>query len=355
MPLADLRKIGSQAVAERASDIHLVADHPPALRIDGALTMLPLPLVSAATISGILKNIMSDDAAASFERCRTADFVVDFGGDVRARAHAYFTKGAPAIALRLIPQSIPSLAELSAPSILSELAGQTHGLILITGPAGCGKSTTLAAMIEHINHHYPKHVTTIEDPVEFIHPPGLSLITQKQVGSDATNFADGLRSCLREDPNVILIGELRDYETVRLALQAAETGHLVLGTLAAGTAPQAIDRFIDVFRGEERRLARGILANCLRAVVAQALIKRKDAKGRIAAFEVLISNAAVHNLIREGRTDQLVSAMQTGAGVGMQTLAVDIQRLIRQGLIAADAKEPLSGAVSLFNPESCRH
>jgi twitching motility protein PilT len=351
----ELRDLWAHAIAERASDIHLVQGHPPILRIDGDLVPLETEILRPATIARFVKELLSETAAQSFAQRRAVDFSVALEGGFRGRGHMYFTDGAPAVALRLIPQTVPTLADLGAPAILAELSALDHGLILVTGPAGSGKSTTLAAMVAEINRQYSKHIVTIEDPIEFVHPLGRSLVTQRQVGRDALTFADGLRDCLREDPNVILIGELRDYETIRLALQAAETGHLVLGTLTTSTAAEAIDRFVDSFPGDEKLSARAFLANCLKGVIAQTLLKRKSAKGRVAAFEVLVANPAVHSLIREGRTDQLSSVMQTASGAGMQTLEGDIRRLARQGLIAADSRVVLPAPSPPFNFGSSKH
>ncbi|MFM8340133.1 MAG: type IV pilus twitching motility protein PilT, partial [Fluviibacter sp.] len=245
----------------------------------------------------------------------------------RYRANAYRQQRGVGMALRPIPAIVPTLESIGAPPVLGGLSEHSHGLVLIVGPTGSGKTTTLAAMVEHINQTAAKHVLTIEDPIEFIYTPGRALITQREVGRDTPSFADALKASLREDPDVILLGEMRDLETIRLALTAAETGHLVLATLHTATAAQAVERIVEVFPGSERDLARTLLADVLRAVVAQELLPRRDGQGRIAAHEVLIGTPAVRNLIREQKTAQLVSVMQMGQQQGMHTMTQSLERL----------------------------
>ena len=318
-----------------ASDIHLSAGMPPMLRINGAMQALDQPVLGNAQVRGMIDSVLPETQRRLFGEGAACDFAFASAaaGLGRYRANAYRQQRGVALALRPIPEKVPSLDSISAPAILKQLAGTDHGLVLVVGPTGSGKSTTLAAMTDHINQTAPKHILTIEDPVEFVYEPQQCLITQREVGRDTPSFADALKGALREDPDVILLGEMRDLETIRLALTAAETGHLVLATLHTATAPQAIERIVDVFPGEERDLARTLLADVLRAVVAQQLLPRRDGKGRVAAHEILVGTPAVRNLIRESKTAQLVSVMQTGQQQGMQTMAQSLERLNIEGLI----------------------
>ena len=319
----------------QASDVHLSAGMPPMARIDGALQILePTPLGNAQ-IRAMIDGVLPESQRRPFADGAACDFAFGIESLGRYRANAYRQQRGVALALRPIPKTVPTLSEIQAPTILASLAAHDHGLVLIVGPTGSGKSTTLAAMVEHVNRSAAKHVLTIEDPVEFIYAPERSLVTQREVGRDTPSFADALKAALREDPDVILLGEMRDLETIRLALTAAETGHLVLATLHTATAAQAVERIVDVFPGSERDLARTLLADVLRAVVAQELLPRKDGQGRVAAHEVLIGTPAVRNLIREQKGAQLLSAMQTGQQQGMQTMAQSVEQLVRAGLINA--------------------
>ncbi len=318
-----------------ASDIHLSAGMPPMLRINGAMQALDQPVLGNAQVRGMIDSVLPETQRRLFGEGAACDFAfasatASLG---RYRANAYRQQRGVALALRPIPEKVPSLDSISAPAILKQLADTDHGLVLVVGPTGSGKSTTLAAMTDHINQTAPKHILTIEDPVEFVYEPKQCLVTQREVGRDTPSFADALKGALREDPDVILLGEMRDLETIRLALTAAETGHLVLATLHTATAPQAIERIVDVFPGEERDLARTLLADVLRAVVAQQLLPRSDGKGRVAAHEILVGTPAVRNLIRESKTAQLVSVMQTGQQQGMQTMAQSLERLSQVGVL----------------------
>lgn len=314
-----------------ASDIHLSAGMPPMVRVAGALQALDVAPLGNAQVRGMIDSVLPESQRRSFAEGAACDFAFAATADGlgRYRANAYRQQRGVALALRPIPDLVPTLASIDAPPILRSLAELTQGLVLVVGATGSGKSTTLAAMTEYINAHAPKHVLTIEDPVEFVYSPKQALITQREVGRDTPSFADALKASLREDPDVILLGEMRDLETIRLALTAAETGHLVLATLHTATAPQAIERILDVFPGEERDLARTLLADVLRAVVAQQLVARADGQGRVAAHEILVGTPAVRNLIRENKTAQLVSVMQTGQQHGMQTMAQSLERLGR--------------------------
>ena len=318
-----------------ASDIPLSAGMPPMLRVAGALRTIDVTPLGNAQVRGMIDSVLPETLRRVFAEGAACDFAFAAGDPAlgRYRANAYRQQRGVALALRPIPTVVPTLESIQAPPLLRSLAELGQGLVLVVGATGSGKSTTLAAMTEHINSTVAKHVLTIEDPVEFVYEPQRSLITQREVGRDTPSFADALKAALREDPDVILLGEMRDLETIRLALTAAETGHLVLATLHTASAPQAIERILDVFPGEERDLARTLLADVLRAVVAQQLVVRSDgeARSRIAAHEILVATPAVRNLIRENKTAQLVSAMQTGQQFGMQTMAQSLERL---GIVA---------------------
>lgn len=318
-----------------ASDIHLSAGMPPMIRVTGELRTIDVTPLGNAQVRGMIDSVLPETLRRVFAEGAACDFAFAAGDPAlgRYRANAYRQQRGVALALRPIPTVVPTLESIQAPPLLRSLAELGQGLVLVVGATGSGKSTTLAAMTEHINSTVAKHVLTIEDPVEFVYEPQRSLITQREVGRDTPSFADALKAALREDPDVILLGEMRDLETIRLALTAAETGHLVLATLHTASAPQAIERILDVFPGEERDLARTLLADVLRAVVAQQLVVRSDGEGRVAAHEILVGTPAVRNLIRENKTAQLVSAMQTGQQFGMQTMAQSLEQLLRAGLI----------------------
>mgnify|MGYP003610259155 CR=1 FL=1 len=322
-----------------ASDIHLSAGMPPLARVCGALQALEPASLGNAPIRAMIDSVLPESQRRQFSEGAACDFAFSVEGLGRYRANAYRQQRGVGLALRPIPETVPTLDAIQAPLILKQLAEQDHGLVLVVGPTGSGKSTTLAAMVQEVNRTAAKHVLTIEDPVEFVYSPDRCLVTQREVGRDTPSFADALKAALREDPDVILLGEMRDLETIRLALTAAETGHLVLATLHTATAAQAVERVVDVFPGSERDLARTLLADVLRAVVAQELLPRKDGQGRVAAHEVLIGTPAVRNLVREQKGAQLLSAMQTGQQFGMQTMAQSLEQLVRAGLI-----DPVSSA-----------
>ncbi len=328
-----LESLMRAAQALRASDIHLSAGMPPMARVDGALQPLEAAVLGNAPIRAMIDSVLPESQRRQFAEGAACDFAFSVEGLGRYRANAYRQQRGVGMALRPIPETVPTLEAIHAPQILTSLTAHDHGLVLIVGPTGSGKTTTLAAMVDHVNHTAAKHVLTIEDPVEFVYTPDRGLITQREVGRDTPSFADALKAALREDPDVILLGEMRDLETIRLALTAAETGHLVLATLHTATAAQAVERIIDVFPGSERDLARTLLADVLRAVVAQELLPRKEGQGRVAAHEVLIGTPAVRNLIREQKGAQLVSAMQTGQQQGMQTMAQSLERLAKANQI----------------------
>jgi twitching motility protein PilT len=304
--------------------------------------MLPYK-TNALTVDDVkqmLFSIMTEQQRSDYERDLEIDFAISFGEDMRFRVNAFNTLNGPAAVLRTIPNQIQPLESLGAPEILKKLCDLHKGLILVTGPTGSGKSTTLAAMVDFINANQGKHIITIEDPVEFVHSSKKSLINQREVGKNTKSFAKALRSALREDPDVILVGELRDIETIQLALTAAETGHLVMGTLHTNSAPKTIDRIIDVFPANDKEMVRAMLSVSLEAVITQALLKRKEG-GRVAAHEIMLGTPAVRNLIREGKVPQLYSLMQIGSKIGMRTMKESIFELLNQGIITEQTARTL--------------
>ena len=331
-----IQKMLTQAVQKRASDLHLSAGLPPMLRIDGSLQAASDQVLTHERIAAAMADIMGPHQREHFEQTLEADFSYEVPGVSRFRVNAYQQIRGMSVAFRAIPNKVPSLADLQAPEVFTDFALRPRGLVLVTGPTGSGKSTTLAAMIHELNRTQAKHVLTIEDPIEFVYEPNRCLINQREVGGQTLSFANALRAAMREDPNVILVGEMRDLETIRLAITAAETGHLVLATLHTSGAAKAIDRIIDVFPGDEKSVVRSMLSESLTAVVSQVLCKRADGPGRVAAYEIMVGNSAVRNLIRESKVAQLYSAMQTGSNVGMQTLDQALTRLVQQGRISKE-------------------
>jgi len=286
-------------------------------------------------VHGMIYDIMNDGQRKAYEEMLECDFSFDIPGLARFRVNAYNQERGAAAVLRTIPSKILSLADLNCPQIFSELALKPRGLVLVTGPTGSGKSTTLAAMVNHFNETEYGHILTIEDPIEFVHDSKKCLINQREVGPHTLSFNNALRSALREDPDVILIGEMRDLETIRLALSAAETGHLVFGTLHTSSAPKTIDRIVDVFPADEKEMVRAMLSESLQAVISQALLKTKDGTSRVAAHEIMVATPAIRNLIREAKIAQMYSAIQTGSNVGMQTLDQTLTDLVRRNVISS--------------------
>ncbi|TMA48750.1 MAG: type IV pilus twitching motility protein PilT [Deltaproteobacteria bacterium] len=322
-----------------ASDLHLSAGLPPLMRIHGDLTRTEHPALSAAGVTALVNSIMSEEQRQTFQAEHEIDFACEVPGKGRFRVNAFVQSRGPGAVLRTIPTAIPTLESLNLPPVLKELCTRERGLVLVTGPTGSGKSTTLAAMVDLINQTWDAHILTVEDPIEFVHPPKRCLVNQREVGPHTRSFSNALRSALREDPDVILVGELRDLETMSLALTAAETGHLVFGTLHTSSAPKTIDRIIDVFPAGQQNQIRTMVSESLEAVVAQTLVKRKGG-GRIAACEILIGAPAVRNLIREGKLHQIPSIMQTSQRLGMQTLDLALADLMKRGLIEQCALPP---------------
>lgn len=335
--LDDLLRFTQQ---QNASDLHLSSGLPPMIRIDGDIKRLNLPALENQDLRNLIFEIMTDAQMKSFEETWEADFSTEIHGVARFRVNVFNQNRGIAVVFRTIPSKVLSLADLKAPEKFVDIINVPRGLVLVTGPTGSGKSTTLAAMLDHINDNRHEHILTIEDPIEFVHESKKCLVNQREVHRDTQSFSNALRAALREDPDIILVGELRDLETIRLALTAAETGHLVFGTLHTSSAPKTIDRIIDVFPGNEKQLVRSMLSESLRAVIAQTLLK-KIGGGRIAAHEVLVGTSAVKNLIREDKVAQIYSMMQTGAQYGMQTLDQNLSYLVKSGQVdrmAAQAK-----------------
>jgi len=331
----NLTQLLQHAITSGASDLHLSSGLPPLLRVDGALQRLDAPALSDADIHALMQDVMPGPLGQAHADRRESDFAFEIPGLARFRANVFRQSRGLAAALRVLPSALPELDALGAPPIVRELAERPHGLILITGPTGSGKSTTLAALLDHINRTRPAHIITIEDPVEFIHTPQQSLIQQRELHRDTQSFQHGLRAALREDPDVIVVGELRDAPTIQLALTAAETGHLVLASLHTSTAAKAVDRIIDAFPAGDKPMVRGMLSESLRAVIAQVLPKRIGG-GRVAAFEIMLATPAIANLIREDKPAQMYSAIQSGQRHGMQTLDQSLHTLLQRGVIPVD-------------------
>ena len=327
----DITELLSFSVKHKASDLHLSAGVPPMIRVDGDVRKINLPALEHRQVHSLVYDIMNDHQRKELEENLEVDFSFAVPNLARFRVNAFHQNRGVAAVFRTIPSTVLTLDELGAPDIFRQLAELPRGLVLVTGPTGSGKSTTLAAMIDHINENFHHHILTIEDPIEFLHENKRCLVNQREVHKDTLSFNNALRSALREDPDIILVGEMRDLETIRLALTAAETGHLVFGTLHTSSAAKTIDRIIDVFPAEEKDMVRAMLSESLQAVVSQTLVK-KTGGGRVAAHEIMLATPAIRNLIRENKVAQMVSAIQTGAAVGMQTLEMGLNRLREQGL-----------------------
>ena len=324
------------AQKNNASDIFFSVGNPPIMRLNGDMVPYKSPALEADELKQMLYSIMTDHQRSDYERDLEIDFSFFLAREYRFRANCFTTLNGPAAVMRTIPNSIKSLDDLGAPEIFKKLAGLHKGLLLVTGPTGSGKSTTLAAIVDHINTNDAKHIITIEDPIEFVHPSKRSLVNQREVGRHTKSFAQALKSALREDPDVILVGELRDIETIQLALTASETGHLVLGTLHTSSAPKTVDRIIDVFPADSKEMVRAMLSVSLEAVITQALVKRKGG-GRIAVHEIMLGNPAIRNLIRRGQVPQMYSTMKVNKKIGMCTMQDSIMALLENGTISESA------------------
>ncbi|MEE8157466.1 MAG: type IV pilus twitching motility protein PilT [Gammaproteobacteria bacterium] len=331
----DIAQLLSFAVKSGASDLHLSAGVPPMIRVDGDVKRINMPELDHKTVHAMIYDIMNDKQRKDYEEFFETDFSFEIPGLARFRVNAFNQNRGAGAAFRNIPSQILSLDDLGAPSIFKDLSLSPRGVVLVTGPTGSGKSTTLAAMINHINDNKPNHILTIEDPIEFVFESRKSLINQREVHRDTLGFSEALRSALREDPDVIMVGELRDLETIRLALTAAETGHLVFGTLHTSSAAKTIDRVVDVFSAAEKEMVRAMLSESLGAVISQTLMK-KSGGGRMAAHEIMVGTAAIRNLIREGKVAQMYSAIQTGQAQGMQTLDQCLQELVMKGMVSRE-------------------
>ncbi|TCK17131.1 pilus retraction ATPase PilT [Thiogranum longum] len=329
----DIAELLAFSVKNNASDLHISAGLPPMIRVDGDIRRINVPALDHKTVHSLIYDIMNDKQRKDFEEFLETDFSFEIPNLARFRVNAFnHNRGAGGV-FRTIPSTILSLEELGAPMSFKDIADQPRGIVLVTGPTGSGKSTTLAAMMDHVNNERFEHILTIEDPIEFVHESKKCLVNQREVHRDTHGFNEALRSALREDPDIILVGELRDLETIRLALTAAETGHLVFGTLHTSSAAKTIDRIIDVFPAAEKTMVRSMLSESLRAVISQTLLK-KTGGGRVAAHEIMIGTPAIRNLIREDKVAQMYSAIQTGQAVGMQTLDQNLQELVQRGLIS---------------------
>jgi twitching motility protein PilT len=334
----DIAELLAFSVKNNASDLHLSAGLPPMIRVDGDMRRINVPPLEHRVVHALVYDIMNDKQRKDYEEFLEHDFSFEIPGIARFRVNAFNQKRGAAAVFRTIPSKVLSLEELKAPEGFKDIVSVPRGLVLVTGPTGSGKSTTLAAMVDHLNDREYAHILTIEDPIEFVHTSKKCLVNQREVHRDTLGFSEALRSALREDPDIILVGEMRDLETIRLALTAAETGHLVFATLHTTPAAKTIDRIVDVFPAAEKDMVRSMLSESLRSVISQTLLK-KIGGGRIAAHEIMIGTPAIRNLIREAKVAQMYSAIQTGQAVGMQTLDQNLKELVKKGLITrVDAK-----------------
>ncbi|NOZ11362.1 MAG: type IV pilus twitching motility protein PilT [Gammaproteobacteria bacterium] len=331
----DIAELLAFATKKNASDLHLSSGLPPLIRVDGDVKRINVDALDERTVHNMIYDIMNDKQQKDFEEFLETDFSFELPNIARFRVNAFNQNRGPSAVFRTIPTQVLSLDQLNAPQIFKEISNQPRGLVLVTGPTGSGKSTTLAAMVDHVNDNEFGHILTIEDPIEFVHQSKNCLINQREVGIHTHGFTEALRSALREDPDVILVGEMRDLETIRLALTGAETGHLVFATLHTSSAAKTIDRIVDVFPAAEKDMVRSMLSESLRAVISQTLLK-KISGGRVAAHEIMIGTPAIRNLIRENKIPQMYSAIQTGQKTGMQTLDQCLVELVKNKMVSID-------------------
>ncbi|ARM85653.1 MAG: type IV pilus twitching motility protein PilT [Marinobacter sp.] len=332
----DITELLAFSAKQGASDLHLSAGLPPMIRVDGDVRRINLPPMEHKEVHGLIYDIMNDKQRKDYEEFLETDFSFEVPGVARFRVNAFNQNRGSGAVFRTIPSKVLTMEDLGMGQVFKDIASVPRGLVLVTGPTGSGKSTTLAAMIDYINDSRYEHILTIEDPIEFVHESKKCLLNQREVHRDTLGFNEALRSALREDPDIILVGELRDLETIRLALTAAETGHLVFGTLHTTSAAKTIDRVVDVFPAEEKSMVRSMLSESLQAVISQTLMKKMGG-GRIAAHEIMIGTSAIRNLIREDKIAQMYSAIQTGGSLGMTTLDQCLEKLLKKGLISREA------------------
>lgn len=337
------------AKKENASDIHISSGEPPMIRIHGDVRKIDAPPLDREAVHKMLYDILNDQQRKIYEERHELDFAIALSNTGRFRVNAFVQSRGESIVFRTIPVNILTLEQLNMPKIVGDLTKKEKGLVLVTGPTGSGKSTTLAAMIDLINREEKCHILTVEDPIEFVHQSKNSLVNQRELGSHTHSFANALRSALREDPDIILVGEMRDLETISLALTAAETGHLVFGTLHTSSAPKTVDRIIDVFPPNQQEQVRTMFSESLQAVITQQLVKKKDGTGRVAALEIMIGTSAVRNLIRENKIAQIPSSIQTGRQHGMQTMDQSLIELCQKDLVAKESIEPLVSSPSVLS------
>ena len=330
----DISDLLAFSVKNKASDLHLSAGMPPLIRVHGDVRKINVPAMDHTQVHDMVYDIMNDGQRKVYEETLECDFSFEIPNLARFRVNAFNQNRGAGAVFRTIPSKVLTMEQLNCPPIFKEIAQNPRGICLVTGPTGSGKSTTLAAMVDYINENEMGHILTVEDPIEFVHVSKKCLVNQREVGPHTLSFSNALRAALREDPDVILVGEMRDLETIRLALSAAETGHLVFGTLHTSSAAKTVDRIVDVFPAAEKEMVRSMLSESLRAVISQTLCKTKDESGRVAAHEIMIGTPAIRNLIRENKIAQMYSAIQTGQNIGMQTLDQNLTELVKRNVIS---------------------
>ena len=345
----DITQLLAFSVEQAASDCHLSSGEPPMLRIHGDLKKLDIPQLTREEVHNLVYDIMSDAQRKTFEQTHECDFSFELSSVARFRVNVFLQRKGEGAVFRMIPTKILTLEELGMPPILKQICSREKGLVLVTGPTGSGKSTTLAAMIDYLNNDFEGHILTIEDPIEFVHPSKKCLVNQRELGPHTYSFANALRAALREDPDIILLGEMRDLETIQLALTAAETGHLVFATLHTSSAPKTVDRVIDVFPPNQQAQIRAQFAESIEAVVTQTLLKKKGG-GRVAALEIMTGTTAVRNLVREGKVHQLPGTIQVSQKDGMQTMDMSLQGLVARGVVSKEEAQAKSMTPNLFGP-----
>jgi twitching motility protein PilT len=345
----DISELLAFVVKNKASDLHLSAGLPPMIRVHGDVRRINLPALEHKDVHAMVYDIMNDGQRKFYEENLECDFSFAIPNLARFRVNAFVQHRGASAVFRTIPSKVLTLEELKCPKVFVDISNQPRGVVLVTGPTGSGKSTTLAAMVDHLNENEYGHILTVEDPIEFVHESKKCLVNQREVGPHTLSFANALRSALREDPDIILVGEMRDLETIRLAMTASETGHLVFGTLHTSSAAKTIDRIIDVFPGEEKDMVRAMLSESLRAVISQTLLKTRDGTGRVAAHEIMVGTPAIRNLIREGKVAQMYSAIQTGQQLGMQTLDQNLQDLVKRNVVSVDEARAKAANKDMFH------